>query len=126
MKLTTFSDYRLRVLMHLALNRERLATIPEIATAYDISENHLMKVVHQLVRSGVIESARCKARELSRLGKQPQEERTVLSAAAWGIGFGLRTARLPPRNSAPPADVTTEKRRPSRPSLRYTANQSPP
>lgn len=84
MKLTTFSDYRLRVLMHLVLNLERLATIPEIATAYDISENHLMKEVHQLVRSGVIESARCKARELSRLGKQPQEERTVLSAAAWG------------------------------------------
>ena len=58
MKLTTFSDYTLRVLMFLALNRERLATIPEIAAAYDISENHLMKVVHQLARSGVIESVR--------------------------------------------------------------------
>ena len=60
MKLTTFSDYTLRVLMFLALNRERLATIPEIAAAYDISENHLMKVVHQLARSGVIESVRGK------------------------------------------------------------------
>ena len=68
MKLTTFSDYRLRVLMHLLSNRERLATIPEIAAAYEISENHLMKLVHQLVRSGVIESVRGKARELSRLG----------------------------------------------------------
>ena len=38
MKLTTFSDYTLRVLMFLALNRDRLATIPEIAAAYGISE----------------------------------------------------------------------------------------
>ena len=44
MKLTTFSDHRLRVLMHLVSNRERLATIPEIAAAYEISENHLMTV----------------------------------------------------------------------------------
>ncbi len=58
MKLTSFSDYTLRVLMFLALNRERLATIPEIAAAYGISENHLMKVVHHLARAGTIESVR--------------------------------------------------------------------
>jgi Rrf2 family nitric oxide-sensitive transcriptional repressor len=60
MKLTTFSDYTLRVLMFLALSRDRLATVPEIAAAYGISENHLMKVVHQLARSG--SSNRCAAR----------------------------------------------------------------
>lgn len=48
MRLTTFTDYTFRVLMYLALEPNRLATIPEIAAAYDISENHLMKVVHQL------------------------------------------------------------------------------
>lgn len=60
MRLTSFSDYTLRVLMFLALNPDRLATIPEIATAYGISENHLMKVVQQLVHAGTIESVRGK------------------------------------------------------------------
>ena len=58
MRLTTYSDYTLRVLMYLALNRARLATITEISAAYGISKNHLMKVVHQLARAGVVESVR--------------------------------------------------------------------
>jgi Rrf2 family nitric oxide-sensitive transcriptional repressor len=60
MRLTTFSDYTLRVLMYLALKPEKLVTIAEIADAYKISANHLMKVVHQLSRNGVIESTRGK------------------------------------------------------------------
>lgn len=60
MRLTTFSDYTLRVLIYLAVHPERLSTIPEIARAYDISESHLTKVVHQLARSGLIESLRGK------------------------------------------------------------------
>jgi len=82
MKLTSFSDYTLRVLMFLALDRSRLATIPEIASAYGISENHLMKVVHQLVRAGVIESVRGRGGGV-RLAREPDQIR---------IGEIVRTA----------------------------------
>lgn len=74
MKLTVFSDYTLRVLMYLANERDRLATIPEIAAAYEVSENHLMKVVHQLARAGIVESVRGKGGGI-RLAREPGEIR---------------------------------------------------
>ncbi len=74
MRLTTFTDYTLRVLMFLALERDRLVTIPELASAFDVSENHLMKVVHQLARSGVVESVRGKGGGV-RLARAPDEIR---------------------------------------------------
>ena len=60
MKITRYTDYSLRVLMYLAVQGERLATIREIAESYDISRNHLMKVVHQLNRKGYLETVRGK------------------------------------------------------------------
>ena len=74
MRLTIFSDYTLRVLMYLALDRTRLATIPEIANAYGISENHLMKVVHQLARAGIVETVRGRHGGI-RLARAPEEIR---------------------------------------------------
>jgi Rrf2 family nitric oxide-sensitive transcriptional repressor len=74
MRLTTFSDYTLRVLMYLALQGERLVTIQEVANAYDISESHLMKVVHQLALNGVVETVRGKGGGL-RLAREPTQIR---------------------------------------------------
>lgn len=70
MRLTTFSDYTMRVLIYLALNPDRLATINEIAESFDISESHLMKVVHQLGKQNLIESVRGKGGGI-RLARPP-------------------------------------------------------
>lgn len=60
MRLTTMTDYALRLLMHVAQQPQRLCTISEVAQAYGISEAHLMKVTHQLGLQGWIETVRGK------------------------------------------------------------------
>lgn len=60
MRLTTYTDYALRVLMFVAVKQEGLATITEISKAYDVSRNHLMKVVHELGVGGYLETIRGK------------------------------------------------------------------
>ena len=58
MRLTSYTDYTLRTLLHLGTHRDRLVTIQEIADLHQISKNHLMKVVYQLGLSGVVETVR--------------------------------------------------------------------
>jgi Rrf2 family nitric oxide-sensitive transcriptional repressor len=58
MRLTTYTDYTLRVLIRLALRPRDLTTIADIADSYGISENHLTKVAHRLGVAGYIETVR--------------------------------------------------------------------
>ncbi len=58
MRLTVHTDYSLRVLIHLAAHPERRCSISEIAEAFGISRNHLMKVVNELGHGGFITTTR--------------------------------------------------------------------
>lgn len=58
MRLTTLTDYSLRMLIHLAIKPGGRATIAEVATAYGVSEAHLMKVAHLLGQAGHVTTVR--------------------------------------------------------------------
>lgn len=58
MRLTRYTDYAMRVLLYLGARPDRVCTIPEMARAYDISQNHLMKVVHHLGKAGYVTGVR--------------------------------------------------------------------
>jgi Rrf2 family nitric oxide-sensitive transcriptional repressor len=70
MRLTAFTDYSLRVLLFLATAPEGRATIAEIARAYGVSQNHLVKVAHLLGREGFLVTTRGRSGGL-RLAKAP-------------------------------------------------------
>jgi Rrf2 family nitric oxide-sensitive transcriptional repressor len=71
MRLTQYTDYSLRVLLYLAQKKDGLATITEIADFYQISRNHLVKVVHNLGMSGHVQTLRGKKGGM-RLGRAPE------------------------------------------------------
>ncbi|MBL8157891.1 MAG: Rrf2 family transcriptional regulator, partial [Anaerolineae bacterium] len=54
MRLTSFTDYGLRALMRLAGEPGRVFTTDEIAREFQISRNHLVKVVRELGEAGFV------------------------------------------------------------------------
>lgn len=72
MRLTTLTDYALRLLMYLAQRPQRLCTIAEVAGSYGVSEAHMMKITHQLGLAGWIETVRGKGGGM-RLAQKPQD-----------------------------------------------------
>jgi Rrf2 family transcriptional regulator, nitric oxide-sensitive transcriptional repressor len=58
MRLTSHTDFALRLLMSLAVMEERLVTIEEFATRHRLSRNHLMKVAQTLVSLGYVTGVR--------------------------------------------------------------------
>ncbi len=59
MQLTQFTDYSLRALIYIAC-KQKLCTINDIASAYNISNNHLIKIIHNLAKLGLIKTTRGK------------------------------------------------------------------
>ncbi|RDI42252.1 RrF2 family transcriptional regulator [Falsibacillus pallidus] len=73
MRLTNYTDYSLRVLIYLAtLKNNELANIKQIADAYSISKNHLMKVTYELGKMGLVETIRGRNGGI-RLAKTPED-----------------------------------------------------
>jgi len=58
MELSRFTDYSLRTLIFAGLHAGRTLTVAEVAEAYQISENHLVKIIHNLGKLGFIETRR--------------------------------------------------------------------
>ncbi len=58
MQITRYSDYSLRVLMYLAIHANKKCNISEIADAFNISRNHLVKIVHHLAKMKLIDTVR--------------------------------------------------------------------
>lgn len=58
MRLTRYTDYGLRVLLYLAERPDALPSIAQMADFHGISRNHLMKVVNNLGRDGLVTSVR--------------------------------------------------------------------
>ena len=58
MRLTTYTDYALRVLMYVGLKNDELVRIDEVATSFGISRNHVSKIVHNLGAKGYLQTVR--------------------------------------------------------------------
>ncbi len=72
MRLTTMTDYSLRLLIYLGQHPERMCTTAEVAQAYGISEAHLTKITHQLGLGGWISTVRGKGGGM-RLALSPED-----------------------------------------------------
>jgi Rrf2 family nitric oxide-sensitive transcriptional repressor len=74
MRLAEYTDYSLRVLMYCAAHPERQVTVAELAEHHGVSKNHLMKIVNDLARQGVLETTRGRGGGM-RLLKRPGDIR---------------------------------------------------
>jgi len=58
MRLTSFTDYGPRMLMHMASAPGRACSTADLADEFNLSRNHLAKFMQRLARAGLIETRR--------------------------------------------------------------------
>jgi len=72
MQITRYTDISLRVLMYLASKPDDIFSISHLSSNYSASNNHMVKVVHNLVKLGYLESIRGRNGGV-RLNRKPQD-----------------------------------------------------
>lgn len=116
MQISKFSDYALRVMMHLAASPDRLLATRQIAEIHAAKYNHMAKITTWLVAEGYADSLRGRGGGL-RLSREPkdinlgqllrklEEEKPLVECfdkngggtcrllPACGLSFALRTAQ---------------------------------
>lgn len=58
MRMTFHTDYALRMLVYVGLRPDKMCTVNDVAEAYGLSRNHLLKVAQKLGKLGYIETIR--------------------------------------------------------------------
>jgi len=60
-QLTSFTDYGLRALIYMAaLPEDRMTNISQVTEVYGVSRNHMVKIINQLSRAGLVTAVRGK------------------------------------------------------------------
>jgi len=72
MRMTLHTDYALRMLIYVASRRDGVCTVNDVAEAYRLSRNHLLKVAQTLRGLGFIETTRGRSGGI-RLARAPGE-----------------------------------------------------
>lgn len=88
MRMTLHTDYALRMLIYAATRRDRNCTVSDIAQAFGLSRNHLLKVALTLRELGLIETTRGRAGGI-RLVAEPADIRIGALVGAIEGGFPL-------------------------------------
>jgi Rrf2 family transcriptional regulator, nitric oxide-sensitive transcriptional repressor len=94
MELSQFTDYSLRALVYVGICEGTQCSITDVAEAFSISRNHVMKVVQNLGRLGYLETRRGRGGGIQL--KRPPEEIIVGDVVRKTENFGLVEC-LPPR-----------------------------
>ena len=58
MRLTSFTDYGLRMLMRMASDPNRAFSTADLAQEFNLSRNHLSKIMQRLSQAGIVQTKR--------------------------------------------------------------------